>query len=629
MLAKKGPLGKIWLAAHMEKKVPKVQIMSTNIPESVDNIENPDCPMALRVSGHLLLGVVRIFSRKVSYLMSDCSEAIVKIKDAFRGPGVVHLAPGASTRRYDEITNPENFDEMDLDGILPSQGLARDADDDLLTGMALPEGAFGDVTLGEPLFDAGGDMELDGGFGAKLAFGDDGAGAEEENEQATGFGVNDNIEAFAAPLGPPGSKRARRSPVGVEADAMDDEMEVERMRSATDGASPVGVSLDAPLGSNVPELPLGPEMEFDEAPRFDEEDMQMDMGLDAGGLGAAVVDEFDLARRASRETNRRRDSLGSPPAGTEDDAARKRRPKRKMVLDTALQIETAQMKAQLADTSGIILDLDDLSAEPLVGAAAAAHAAKRAVDPFLAPPLLAFVPAELVAQPCFLPPDVAPPAKRRRSIVASRAAEEEPAAGPAAGAAEGAAAAVDEEALTEPPPPRFDEAQEEDYPAFEEQQQFEPPMGEDEFGLEPPADAPRSAPRSQRGASAVEAPPCFAATTELPEVDANAVADPQSSSAAAGSQEARSYEDNWSLRTQKMYSMLAGAFEESEGMALSYDAMVAHTASKSKRRVVAGCFQELLFLTTHGVVQLTQVQAYGDIVISKADGFESVAIAGN
>jgi len=96
VLAKKGPLGKIWLAAHMgEKKVPKVQVVATNIPESIAHIENPSVPMALRMSGHLMLGVVRIFSRKVTYLLSDCSEAMVKIKDAFRGPGGVDMAPGA------------------------------------------------------------------------------------------------------------------------------------------------------------------------------------------------------------------------------------------------------------------------------------------------------------------------------------------------------------------------------------------------------------------------------------------------------------------------------------------------------------------------------------------------------
>ena len=78
--------------------------------------------MALRMSGHLMLGVVRIFSRKVTYLLSDCSEAMVKIKDAFRGPGGVDMAPGAATRRYDDITNPEHFDEMDLDShFVPAQ----------------------------------------------------------------------------------------------------------------------------------------------------------------------------------------------------------------------------------------------------------------------------------------------------------------------------------------------------------------------------------------------------------------------------------------------------------------------------------------------------------------------------
>lgn len=43
--------------------------------------------MALRTSGHLLLGVVRIYHRKAKYLLADCNEAFIKIKMAFR-PGV-------------------------------------------------------------------------------------------------------------------------------------------------------------------------------------------------------------------------------------------------------------------------------------------------------------------------------------------------------------------------------------------------------------------------------------------------------------------------------------------------------------------------------------------------------------
>lgn len=44
--------------------------------------------MALRLSGQLLLGVVRIYSRKARYLLDDCNEALLKIKMVWR---LVHL----------------------------------------------------------------------------------------------------------------------------------------------------------------------------------------------------------------------------------------------------------------------------------------------------------------------------------------------------------------------------------------------------------------------------------------------------------------------------------------------------------------------------------------------------------
>jgi cohesin complex subunit SCC1 len=64
ILAKKGPLGKIWTAAHWgDKKLARPQIFATDIAETVDSIVHPAVPLALRVSGHLLLGVVRIYSQ--------------------------------------------------------------------------------------------------------------------------------------------------------------------------------------------------------------------------------------------------------------------------------------------------------------------------------------------------------------------------------------------------------------------------------------------------------------------------------------------------------------------------------------------------------------------------------------
>jgi len=42
--------------------------------------------MALRLSGQLLLGVVRIYSRKAKYLLDDCNDALLRIKMVCRLP---------------------------------------------------------------------------------------------------------------------------------------------------------------------------------------------------------------------------------------------------------------------------------------------------------------------------------------------------------------------------------------------------------------------------------------------------------------------------------------------------------------------------------------------------------------
>lgn len=88
ILAKKGPLAKVWLAAHWgDKKLARPQIFATDIAKSVDTIVNPTVPLALRMSGHLLLGVVRIYSRKVKYVLNDCTEAMLKLQMAFTPSG--------------------------------------------------------------------------------------------------------------------------------------------------------------------------------------------------------------------------------------------------------------------------------------------------------------------------------------------------------------------------------------------------------------------------------------------------------------------------------------------------------------------------------------------------------------
>jgi cohesin complex subunit SCC1 len=118
ILARKGPLGKIWLAAHFDKKLTKNQIFSTDISESVDSVLNPAAPLALRVSGHLMLGIVRIYSRKVKYLMSDCTEAMWKIKLAFR-PGNVDLLADAQAGATVSIDDPRFYGNVQPDEDFP------------------------------------------------------------------------------------------------------------------------------------------------------------------------------------------------------------------------------------------------------------------------------------------------------------------------------------------------------------------------------------------------------------------------------------------------------------------------------------------------------------------------------
>jgi len=112
VLAKKGPLARIWLAAHWDKKLTKAHVFETNIQKSVEDILHPKVKIALRTSGHLLLGVVRIYSRKAKYLLADCNEAFVKIKMAFR-PGMVDLPEENREAAVQAITLPEVFHDFD------------------------------------------------------------------------------------------------------------------------------------------------------------------------------------------------------------------------------------------------------------------------------------------------------------------------------------------------------------------------------------------------------------------------------------------------------------------------------------------------------------------------------------
>ncbi|XP_062931596.1 double-strand-break repair protein rad21-like protein 1 isoform X1 [Cynocephalus volans] len=116
LMCKRGPLAKIWLAAHWEKKLKKAHIFECNLEISIKKILSPKVKIALRTSGHLLLGVVRIYKRKAKYLLEDCAEALLKMKITFC-PGPVDLPKENFEAAYNAITLPEEFHDFDTQNV--------------------------------------------------------------------------------------------------------------------------------------------------------------------------------------------------------------------------------------------------------------------------------------------------------------------------------------------------------------------------------------------------------------------------------------------------------------------------------------------------------------------------------
>ncbi|XP_072773202.1 double-strand-break repair protein rad21-like protein 1 isoform X2 [Taeniopygia guttata] len=112
LINKRGPLAKIWMAAHWEKKLTKAHIFECNLEATIQQIVSPKFTIALRTSGHLLLGVVRIYNRKAKYLLGDCNEALTKMKTAFR-PGLLDLPEENFEAAYQSITLPEEFHDFE------------------------------------------------------------------------------------------------------------------------------------------------------------------------------------------------------------------------------------------------------------------------------------------------------------------------------------------------------------------------------------------------------------------------------------------------------------------------------------------------------------------------------------
>ncbi|XVE76677.1 hypothetical protein DITRI_Ditri13aG0000800 [Diplodiscus trichospermus] len=142
-LSRKAPLGTVWCAAHLQHRLKKSHYTATDIPSTVDNIMFPEVPIALRMSGHLLLGVVRIYSKKVDYLYHDCNIILIGLRKVFNSTQV-NLPEDARQAPVQAITLPKTFDldAMELDDDMYAEGASenhlRSPEDITLTDQVPP-----------------------------------------------------------------------------------------------------------------------------------------------------------------------------------------------------------------------------------------------------------------------------------------------------------------------------------------------------------------------------------------------------------------------------------------------------------------------------------------------------------
>ncbi|XP_045815108.1 sister chromatid cohesion 1 protein 3-like [Trifolium pratense] len=123
-LARKGPLSTVWIAAHLQHRLKKSQWASTDIPSTVQHIMDPGVPIALRMSAHLLLGVVRIYSKKVDYLLNDCNAVRTVLYKVFPSMPNNTLPEDARQAPVHSITMPATFDldMLDVDYEIDTNG---------------------------------------------------------------------------------------------------------------------------------------------------------------------------------------------------------------------------------------------------------------------------------------------------------------------------------------------------------------------------------------------------------------------------------------------------------------------------------------------------------------------------
>ncbi|KAH7280553.1 hypothetical protein KP509_36G002600 [Ceratopteris richardii] len=113
LLSRKGPFGQIWIAATMHAKINRRKAEQIDIAELCEQILNPVVPLALRLSGILMGGVVLIYNRKVKFFSEDVNNLLIRIKliTTTKNLDNTSLPKEKSQARFEAITIEYGYNE--------------------------------------------------------------------------------------------------------------------------------------------------------------------------------------------------------------------------------------------------------------------------------------------------------------------------------------------------------------------------------------------------------------------------------------------------------------------------------------------------------------------------------------
>ncbi|VDN28126.1 unnamed protein product [Gongylonema pulchrum] len=315
--------------------------------------------MALRTTGHLLLGIVRIYSRKAKYLLADCNEAFFKIKMAFR-PGQIEIEDDGQLATNAAINLPEasvtlrfySWVYQDFDAALPDFN-----DLDMQTQIQMNQSRIDDITLKEDLIPEAGDMT----FGSEF-------GTDDFGENTLGF-FNDNLEERREDeLDTPNELKSRTSVLEESHPLAEKHDDINGKPMDIDLADHLGIPEpdddfgDFPTDNMLDDVifnenELAKSLDAMEAPRAEQ-----DIPMETDDVAAATAAFADLVQPTPTASTLGSESFALEPldvaavAGIEKPGRPKR--KRRLVVDEQKNISGDEMKGNMADFRDTVQPLD-------------------------------------------------------------------------------------------------------------------------------------------------------------------------------------------------------------------------------------------------------------------------------